>query len=211
MTTLNIEDSTEAESAAAPKRGYTRRGARTEASREAGREPARQGAVVVEGRNGEILTRHRTGVKDPYEIPPHLIPPNYRYQWNAISVVGNKDMVMDQSMTMFENGWRPVPAERHPGVFVPHGTKGEIIRGGQRLEERPTALCEEAAAEDRNTARQLMHDRNESVKRITDGTAFGPRRDSHINMNIGRGVFADESGNIREAPRPSHQFAEPGE
>jgi hypothetical protein len=209
MTTLEIQ-SDDVESTAPSKRGYTRRSARTEASREPARDPARGGAVV-EGRNGEVLTRHRTGVSDPYEIPEHLIPKGWRYQWNAISVVGNKDVVMDQSMTMFENGWRPVPAQRHPGVFVPHGTTGEIVRGGQRLEERPTALCLEAQAEDNRTARQLIADRNDSVKRITDGTAFGPRKDSHINMNIGRGVFADQSGNISEVPRPAHQLAEPGE
>lgn len=210
MTTLEIQ-SDEVESAAPAKRGYTRRGARSEAAREPSREPSRDGAVV-EGRNGEVLSRNRTGVRDNFEIPPHLIPKGWDYQWNVISVVGNKDVVMDQGLGMFENGWRPVPAERHPGLFLAHGAKGEIVRGGQRLEERPLALSLEARAEEERTAKRLLSDRNESLKLagVTKGTAFAPRA-GQINMNIGRGVYADDAGNISEVARPSHQLAEPGE
>ena len=212
MTTINIGASDEAEAAPVVQRSRARNSARSEAAREPARDPARDGAVVVEGRSGEVLSRHRTGVSDPFEIPAHMIPKGWRYQWNSVSVHGNKDVVMDQSMTMHENGWRPVPAERHPGFFVPHGTKGEVLRGGQRLEERPEALCVEAQLEDQRTAKRLIADRNESLKLsgVTKGTAFAPRP-GQINMNIGRGVYADEGGNIVEAPRPAHQLAEPGE
>lgn len=210
MTTLEIQ-SDEVESAAPPKRGYTRRAARTEATHEPAREPSRDGAVV-EGRNGEVLSRRRTSVGDPFDIPKHLIPKGWDYQWNTISVYGNKDVAIDGANMMWENAWRPVPAERHPGEFVPVGTKGEIVRGGSRLEERPLVLSIEARREEELKAKRLIADRNESLKLagVTKGTAFAPRA-GQINMNIGRGVYADDSGNISEIARPQHQLAEPGE
>src|SRR5215469_2284972 len=106
------------------------RGSGRDEAREPERE-SRDGELVV-GRNGEVLTRKRKGGADPYHIPPELIPKGWTYQWNAISVVGNTDVVLDQANGMYENGWRPVPAERHPGMFIPRGKIGDIVRGGLR-------------------------------------------------------------------------------
>lgn len=162
------------------------------------------GRATARGRNGEILTRKRTGSTDPYEIDPKVIPDGWDYQWNAISVVGNKEILMDQSLTMAENGWRAVPAERHPGRFMPEGHKGSIIRGGLRLDERPRALSEEARAEEIAKARQLITDRNESLKlagvkkQIGDGFEMsrkyrGTGGDVRISIDHGSDI-----------PRPKH-------
>ena len=122
------------------------------------------GRVEVTGRDGERLSRTRTHVGDIFEVPPVMIPKGWTYQWNAISVAGNSDILLDQSHMMHQNGWRPVPAERYAGTLVPKGSVGTIVRGQQMLMERPEELTKEAQAEDLRNARQLISDRNESLK-----------------------------------------------
>ncbi len=166
------------------------------------------------GRDGEILTRTRTGGADPFDIPLEIVPKGWSYQWNTVTVFNNSDVVMGQSMTMYANGWRPVPAERHPGVFVPFGTKGAIIREGMRLEERPAEMTKQAAKEDERAARRQMSDRDESL--------MGRRANLAGNMKSGfemggkyRGTGAKQTRmSIEpepEAPAPSYPLAEPGE
>ena len=131
--------------------------------REPTRAPSRRGAQV-EGRNGEILSRKRTSTNDIFHMPPELIPAGWDYQWCAVTVVGNSEILMDQNLMMAENGWRPVPADRYPGRFMPegHGSK-PIVRGGQMLMERPKSLSDEARAEDIANARRLITDRDQSL------------------------------------------------
>lgn len=137
-----------------PARTQTRQSARTKSD----------GRVEVVGHNGEVLSRTRVQVGDIFEIPPSAIPPGWSYQWNAVSVAGNSDILLDQTHMMYQNGWRPVPAERYAGTLVPKGSTGNIVRGQQLLMERPLALTEEARAEDVRNARQLLSDRNEALK-----------------------------------------------
>lgn len=122
------------------------------------------GRIEVTGHNGEVLSRTRTNVGDIFDIPQHMIPKGWDYQWNAVSVAGNSDILLDQNHMMHQNGWRPVPAERYAGNLLPKGSKGNVIRGQQMLMERPMALTQEARAEDIRNAKQLISDRNESLK-----------------------------------------------
>jgi len=122
------------------------------------------GRLEVRGRNDEMLSRTRTQVGDIFDIPKGMIPDLWEYQWNAVSVAGNSEVLLDTNHMMFQNGWRPVPAERYAGTLVPRGSKGNIIRGQQMLMERPKALCDEARAEDIRNAQQLISDRNEALK-----------------------------------------------
>ena len=137
-----------------PARTQTRQSARTKSD----------GRVEVVGHNGEVLSRTRVQVGDIFEIPASMIPPGWTMQWNAVSVAGNSDILLDQNHMMYQNGWRAVPAERYAGTLVPKGSTGNIIRGQQMLMERPQALTDEARAEDIRNAIQLVNDRNESLK-----------------------------------------------
>lgn len=183
-------------------------------------EPARAGAVIVQGHNGEVLSRKRTGTSDPFAIDPAIIPPGWEYQWNAISVIGNTEVLMDQNLQMAENGWRPVPAERHSGRYMPVGHKGSIIRGGQRLEERPKVLSDEARRDDVRAAKQLVSDRNESLLLTGMKDKLGHGYDmsrkyrgtgGDVRMQIDPGIFYDNDGNAQQVPAPAHTLAEPGE
>ena len=187
--------------------GRTKAGRQTRGrTREATRTP-----TVIRGRDGEVLSRTRSGTADPFDIPADLIPPGWDYQWNVVTVTGNSDVCLDQGMGMYENGWRAVPAERHPGRFVARGTKGEIIRGGQRLEERPMQLTLDAKAEDQRNARKLLTDRNESLKlsgvskEMPDGFEMNSRRrgtGGNVRMSIDPAL---------DIEAPSHTLAGPGD
>jgi hypothetical protein len=121
------------------------------------------GRVVVRGRNGERLTRTRSNTSDFYNVPEHIVPQGYKYQWNAVSVL-NKPHT-NEMIKMYAQGWRPVPAGRHPGLYMPDGTNEEaaIEVDGLRLEERPIELCEEAEAEGRAAAFQLQEDQKDEL------------------------------------------------
>ena len=170
------------------------------------RTPVR-GRLEAVGRNGEVLSRRRTQAGDIFAIEAALIPKGWEYQWAAISVTGNTEILLDQNLMMAENGWRPVPADRYPGKFMPAGHKGSIIRGGQMLMERPKSLSDEARAEDLKLARQLISDRNEALKlsglkkQMADGFEMGGRyrgTGGDIRMSIDRAL---------DVAPPSHELA----
>lgn len=192
-----------------PKRG--RPPGRT-AAREQAREPARE---AVRSNVPQGLTRRRRDNVDPYHVPQDIIPEGYEYQWNAVSVTGNTDVVLDKSMGFYENHWRPVPAERHPGLFMPYGTTGQIVRGGVRLEERPKYLSDEARAEQVMAARMQMRVQTESVmgrmaKSLPDGLA-APNAYQRGRFNTDRAmVQIDRSLDIPQAAG-NYQLAEHGE
>ena len=179
---------------------------RGQTRREDSRENVRQGETV--GRNGEVLSRSHKGGIDPFENPNVHAPIGWVYQWNTISVYNNSDVVADQMNQMYGNGWRPVAAEKHPGIFTPIGSTGHIVRGGLRLEERPKTLNDEARAEDIALARQQMRDRDESLMgskanvrgAMQNGFEMKPSRyrgtGGSLRMSIDPGV---------DVPAPSHK------
>lgn len=147
----------------------------------------RSGRVEVEGHGGVKLSRKRSGNTDPYAVPPHLIPTGWDYQWNTYTVAGQE--AVDSQILMAENGWRPVPCERHSGIFMPEGHKGQILRGGMRLEERPSALGEEAKQEEYEKAVGQVQDQNAQLfgKKI-GGRGFENRSFAGRSRAAGDGI-----------------------
>lgn len=170
--------------------------------------PARAGRIEALGRNNEVLSRRRTSTGDIFDVPKEMIPPGWEYQWCAVSVVGNTEILLDQNLMFAENGWRAVPSDRYPGKFMPVGHKGSIIRGGQMLMERPKSLSDEARADDIRAAKQLISDRNESLK------LSGVRKQMGDGFEMS-GKYRGTGGNIRmsidralDVPVPQHTLAE---
>src|SRR5215510_2501762 len=110
---------------------------RTRPQRQAARSTIRETNIrddsnVVIGRDGERLSRTRTGGTDPFGVPPELIEPGWDMQWIAHTVVGSKEAAAEHHLQMLANGWRPVMANRpgFDGRFMPVGYTGHIVRGG---------------------------------------------------------------------------------
>lgn len=150
---------------------------------------------MIEGHNGEMLTRRRSVAGDIYHIEPHEIPNGWTYQWNTHTVGGQEQMQMQ--LQMHANGWRPVPASRHPNRWTQPGHEGHIIVNGLRLEERPEQLTAEAKAEDTEHARELMRTQ-------TDVLRMGNKLPS--GMADRGGKVSIRQGPGHDAPRPTLQI-----
>lgn len=189
--------------AEAPVRRNAPRPAPREATRDIAREPSRRGAVIAVGHNGEQLTRRRKSVGDKFAIPAHYIPHGWDYQWNAVTVLNQGvHEIVRGDLGMHENGWRPVPASRHPGHWTPHDHEGAIIVDGLRLEERPMSLTLEAKAEDTARAKAQVRDRTDALRltqRDLPGSKVARERGNagQMRMSIDPGL---------DIPAPQHEL-----
>ena len=215
---MNIDHTDEVRSGAMEKRPRGRALGSRNATREPARDPDRADAVV-RGRNGEILSRTRTGVGDRFAITDDMREPGWDLQWNAISVLNNKDVVAQQSLEMFANGWRPVPHDRYPGRYAMPGTTGPIIVDGLQLEERPISLSQQARVEEIRKAKAQLSDQNEALK-LSGVTNNAPGFSTSskyrgaggdIRMQIDRALYYDDQGNAAAVPAPKHELANLGE
>lgn len=177
------------------RRNAPRPPSRPEGARDMARETPRRGAAVAVGHNGEKLTRRRTTVGDQFEVPQNEVPSGWTYQWNTVSVLNRKLEEIEQGdLRMHENGWRPVPASRHPGRWAPVGFEGSIIIEGLRLEERPLSLTIEANQEDTLRARAQLRDRTDALRMTQKalpgaqearGSRAGPRMGMKMSVDPG--------------------------
>lgn len=82
-----------------------------------------------------------------------IVPDGMDYQWITDSIFGQ----FANRRTRFERkGWSPVPAERHDGMFMPVGYKGEINIDGLVLMERPMEYSQMAQQHDKRKAREAV-------------------------------------------------------
>lgn len=138
-----------------------RMAASKEPIREDVREAVRPNKREVVGRDGKALSRKRGGNVDRFDIPAHLIPEGWDYNWKRETTLGQEDT--SHMVAMAENGWTPVEAERHEGYFMPKGYSGPIRRDGMILMERPLELTLEAREEDRFAAESAMRSQREQL------------------------------------------------
>jgi hypothetical protein len=189
----------------------SRAGPRSDAVTHDPRQGPRSG-LIVKGRNGEMLSRGKAGNSDPFDIPEGIVPQGWRYQWNTVSVIGNAEVARRHNLTMYAQGWRPVPANRHPGMFMPLNHEGAIEIEGMRLEERPEELCREAEAEDYARAYGQMKDRDEALMGRKANLQNSVHQDLKLNPRTDyRGKRTQVSMSIDEgyaAPTPSYQPAD---
>lgn len=165
-------------------------------------------AIVVQGRNGEILTRSRMDNLDRFDVPVSFVPKGWSYQWNAVSTYGNKDIFIQQNNEFHRQGWRPVEASRHDGFFMPHGHEGPILVGGQMLMERPRILTDEAQDEAEQRAKQQMRDRDAALM----GGRAGFREAMRGGFEMG-GRYRGTGGDLKmsidpglDIPKPSYEM-----
>lgn len=96
----------------------------------------------------------RTG-SNRFEFDRSLIPAGMHYEWKRKSVFGQEDT--ENLVNLEQNGWAPVPADRHPELSGRRAVAGsEICRGGLMLMERPIEITEEARELDNFAAKHQI-------------------------------------------------------
>jgi len=175
-----------------------------EQTREMSREPSRDASTVV-GRNGEELSRSRPNAGgDIFERVK--APKGWDFQWNSVTAVNKELAEIHQGMAIdfYENGWRPVPASRFPGVWTPPGFEGAIIVKGMRLEERPKSLGDQARREDEARAKAQLRDQTDSLRltqsQLPGANAGRARAASGMKMTIDKSfeLPPDESYDLED-------------
>lgn len=155
----------------------------------------------IRGRNGELLSRKRRDSSDIFHIPEELKDPKWDLQWNTVTVYEQPQTA--QVLAMRENGWRPVPAGRFKGMFMPadYPDDGEILRDGMRLEERPMELTEQAKTDEYIKATGLMSDQKQQlglVQKIPEGFS----RENPTLRRMEKAGTSRSIGPAPDAPRP---------
>lgn len=137
-------------------RASARQAPREESARDDEREP------------GLRRQRRRAGAADAFRVSPDRIPPGTSYEWKALA---HKGLPADEhQVNLRENGWRPVPASRHPEL-IPDGYAGSsIIRKEMMLMERPQFLTDEARQEDYDLAREQVQIKEQALSDTPAGT-----------------------------------------
>lgn len=96
----------------------------------------------------------RTG-SNRFEFDRSMIPSGQTYEWKRKSVFGQEDH--ENLVNLEQNGWTPVPADRHPELSGRRAIAGaEICRGGLILMERPNEITEEARELDNFAAKHQV-------------------------------------------------------
>ena len=111
---------------------------------------------------------------DKFAIPRGMEPDGMKYQWMATEIAGKPNYNRTSEATM--NGWNPVPAARHDGLYMPPGTDGSIVLDGMALYEIPERVWRLKRELASRAARDKVADMNAQLAYAPPGTA---PRDAH--------------------------------
>ncbi len=155
------------------------------------------GRILVQARDGRLVSRTSFTSGDKFDVPFHFIPEGWTYQWLSQATVGKPN----NNAHFYANGWEPVPAARHDGVYMMKGHDGPIIVDDMILVERRVELTLEARAEEIKAAKQLLRTQNEQFQpRLPDarrhrGTAARIKREIEpMPSDIGRPSLVVDDG-----------------
>jgi len=188
-------------------RSRTRESDVREAVQAAPRETPALGRGEVLGRDGQPIRRVRVSDDKffiPDDIREQVTREGFAYQWNVVSVMGKEDP--SAQAALYRAGWRPVPAERHPGVFLPTEMKGAIVIDGLMLMERPLALEAEAREEDRQNALAQVNGSRKQFGFKTKVSGF-EGSDTSTNPAVRSNSFAKVSREAVSVPRPKYEMS----
>lgn len=159
-------------------------------SRIAPRIPARNsyGRIQAFNRAGKLISRTHYATSDKFDVPLHFIPDGWTYQWLSQETVGKTN----NNSHFFANGWEPVPAKRHDGVFTQKGYEGHIVVDGMILVERPVQLTIEARLEEIKAAKSLLKTQNEQFQPKLPGARSSRYRGTEMRIKRDLEEMPDE-------------------
>jgi hypothetical protein len=141
------------------KRGRPKKNAQRSPIHE-GRQPD-DGRLLI-SRNGQTYEYIAEDEPDRLKVPAHMIPDGMAYLWVMVSVLG-QDWLQWRNRRM-RTGWRPVPAERHDGIFMPKGFQGEINVDGLVLCEKPIEFVERDRIKTKKSAVEQVWLREQAMR-----------------------------------------------
>lgn len=114
-------------------------------------------------------------------IAKEHIPDGMEYLWVTASVYGQPQ---PQRLARFQRqGWAPVPASRHDGMFMPKGWQGYIEVDGLILHERSKKICDMARAHERKKAIQQRQTKEAQLLGGDVGSTLDSRHPSALRNN----------------------------
>lgn len=141
------------------------------------REPMREAL-----REDENFSYRPDDENDRLGIPKHMIPEGQDYLWVTASIYGQPQ---PQRLARFQKqGWTPVPASRHDGMFMPKGYQGYIEIDGLILHERSKKISDMARAHEIKKARaQIRAKEIQLMGGAIDGVTLDTQHPSAIRSN----------------------------
>lgn len=141
---------------------------------------------IIRNRAGEpVFLQASSGDTDVFAFDLSIIPDGWDYKWLRIETLGQPDI--QNQVEAAGQGWEPVPADRHDGMFMSKGYKGNIERRGMRLVERDIRITQQKRAEERRKAQaQLFQSRALAgmmpSSSITDFNHAGAQRNTGVKI-----------------------------
>lgn len=165
-----------------------RQKARDEARRQERDAISGRGAAIRDLSEWDDLDYKVEDTSSRLHVPAEIIPEGIEYQWCTCEVFGQQ---MPQRLSWWQRqGWRSVPAERHPGRWTPLGATGAIIMDGLMLMERPKAWCDRARAHDQAKARGQMEAKKAQLRGgDLPGVSLDAQHPSAIRSNVVRSQY----------------------
>ncbi len=118
---------------------------------------------------------------DAYHVDQGSIPDGWSYEWKRVSVYGKDDAA--NQIKIGQEGWEPVPADRHPGML--------LEREGVRLMERPLEITREVEEHNYRLAREPLDTAELRMSEAPPG--HGPRNiDPRIAPRVTRTIYPAE-------------------
>lgn len=118
---------------------------------------------------------------DRLKVPKESIPDGMDYLWVTGSIYGQPQ---PQRLARFQKqGWRPVPASRHDGLFMPKGHQGYIEVDGLILHERSKKISDMAKAYELRKARGQVRAKEAQLLGGDMGVSLDSQHPSAIRSN----------------------------
>lgn len=118
---------------------------------------------------------------DRLYIHPSQIPDGQDYQWITASIYGQPQ---NQRLARFQRqGWVPVPASRHDGMFMPKGHEGPIEVDGLMLHERSKKISDMARMHELRKAKGQIRAKELQLLGGDVGTTLDSQHPSALRSN----------------------------
>jgi hypothetical protein len=137
-----------------------------------------------------------------FEFDERKVPAGYKYEWKRCKLAGQEDE--DNLIIAEQNGWKPVPASRHPELSgqrkAAENPEAVIVKRGLMLMQQPIEYYEEAREMDKFAADNTIE---QQIQRLglqarQNGARGVGRSREQVNLPVSRRRMSNEGAEIVE-------------